>query len=350
MDSRPQPNVSTLLSIARTKLNVYIHVKKYNDAATAFEKVLNDCKPYINSSRNEFASSLAPQHKQNVFAIDLFIRQYASSIFLQLGNNYFNAQKYDRAANCYQEGINHIHSISQKDDPDYRYLISLYINLSDAMLELANQNEGEVAYSNAIRAFNLLTHKSSIELSLGDPTKDDRAFRHYYQELNSTTSYMSSVKFKNNSSLLTDIWQERSITNPLSEFNFSTDMDIELATNLSQVSFSSPFPVTHINTPDFEIRETVTRLIKLGKKYKSSGDNQGYLDTCVQALTAAKSIQNKNDGDQKNISFLTAETKQNKPAYPLTNILRFYQPVSPPQNHHFDDDTNKDDDSMDCTM
>ncbi|MDI1352879.1 MAG: hypothetical protein PSV35_08985, partial [bacterium] len=193
--------------------------------------------------------------------------QGINDCYYEMATIYFNTDDYSNAAQCYQ------HSIEQQlkvplTDKIARNLTQLYIDLADACYELVNHQAGDMAMSNAIKAFGLIKEKNVKELAIGDPHSHFKQFHDYYEKQLSTSSYLRSAKFLNHGQLL----GEKQLENHLfDQFEYVSlgemkQMNDSIEHMLQKLSLSVFHPVLIGTAPNDAIyRKTAMQYLEFAK-------------------------------------------------------------------------------------
>lgn len=244
----------------------------------------------------------------------------AAETYHEFANFHFNRNNYTKAAELYEQGIQCLMSIEKINceltDKDYRNFVELFIDLSDARMHLFNQNAADEAFSNAIKAFNLIKHKNDKELKAAKAKDSCAAIRALFEEKLSTKTYLKSIKFKNHGELLYQNQKEREVENMLGEIAVSTEWrdEKQLDDMMEGLSFTST-PIfsgdlIQKEPDDAEYRLIANQFFSLAKDQYSQQLIDDAIETLMQACSALQQVSIKNENDYQMINHIEANIQQ----------------------------------------
>lgn len=250
-------------------------------------------------------------------------------------NNYFNNEKYAQAVESYENGIKYLLSIeklaNELEDDDYRELIMLCIDMSDAYLHMDNCSLANTVFSKAVEAFKLIKHKTLVENNLLNKNDDYKALRNYIEKLTSQQSYLNSNHFQNNQTLLYNKRGYDSLLNRITSLHVDDAMQVDntLHTQLNNMNVSSMQLFTPLSKQDHvsdnDYRNTAKELIFIGKKHALLNKKNDAIETLKQALKTYNRIRFKEPVDKVAINEIMQE---------ITRLKEPQQP-KPPQTKPF---------------
>lgn len=250
--------------------------------------------------------------------------KHLAESYYDLATFYFNKNEHVKAGECYVQAIQQLLQTELKDD-GYRRLTELYIDLADACYESWNQQAGDEAMTNAIKAFGFIQKKTFKEEQIGDPVKNFKAFHKLYEENLSTESYLGSSRFTNHELLLKDAQVNRQMERELFDqfgaisIGEMKQMDDNLENILSQLSLTaekSAFNPVLINpTPsDGAYRDMAMQLLTIAKSHVQKKLIPQTIETYQQAIAILKMIKKPQASDHQIVQHLgdQIEYLQNK--------------------------------------
>lgn len=117
---------------------------------------------------------------------------------LRDGTVLFNQREFANAILQYQTGVALFErlNVTGPEAEDWRELIGLYINISDAHFELGNLGEANVYLQNALNIFNCIKNEDMTAKERALPRNDARAIHTHYQQFLATSSYTSRLHYQ----------------------------------------------------------------------------------------------------------------------------------------------------------
>jgi hypothetical protein len=249
-----------------------------------------------------------------------------AQVYLTLGDMHFNNDKYFDAAVAYNNGAHHLADISKLNrslkDKDYRAIIKLFINLSDACLHLDNRIPADEAFSNAIKAFNFIVKKTPEEIIVAGEKDNYASFRAFYENQVSEPRYLKSQMYNINRNLL----QKKHEVNQLMgmfdsiEITSATQHTRELDALMRKRSITPQLPFTHIpvqkTVSDEERRSMIHDLVSIAQTNFNPQKIQETLISLERAISIYTDIQMKMESDNTLYHSLMLQVQQ------LTNQIQ----------------------------
>jgi hypothetical protein len=158
-------------------------------------------------------------------------------------NHFFHSKDYQNAIGQYLEGINLYSQMGAQfklEDFDYRSIIELYIDLSDAYYHSLQKTLGDEACWAAVKVFSYIKDKSPEEKAIGDPRKNFQLFHRYFEKRCSDPSYLQSIAFKAHENTLNNAHEEKQLLSGLAHLDVSSENDSKQPAPVGVTSFSLP--------------------------------------------------------------------------------------------------------------
>jgi len=222
----------------------------------------------------------------------------------------YNNFDFVRALTFYQKGSEYINrNISALSDNDCRLLIESYIDMSDAYLNLYDRENANIAFLNAITAFQQISCKTADELVVSNKNDNYVSFREFYEKKTTTKEHLASSLFQNNQHLLYDKRDDDMVLNGISTLYVNKAMQAEanLYSMFNQMTITTQSPFLSMpadqNISDHEYRHIARELINLGENHLRNKTSD-QLSTFRQALSVYNKIRFKEASDQLAIQAL----------------------------------------------
>lgn len=201
------------------------------------------------------------------------------------------------------------------NDTRYREITELYIDLSDVCCHLSDFNGAQDALKNAIRAFNKIKIKTDKEEKLGDPEHHPELLYQYFEELNSSTGYLTSTRFKNIQTILMSRYKEGQLAGQMSAVSMTEPlMDLEnlvsMMTGLTMINENSMSVIAiNIDKPcsDPDFRAVSIEYLRLTARYFEQGKIHDATISLKQALDALSAVHLKTAGDEDYIKKIATQ-------------------------------------------
>jgi hypothetical protein len=184
---------------------------------------------------------LDPSSTDVTLTLQDYRKQYCE--FHNKASDFFDAENYNGAIEHYLQGIDTYTRASKRfklADSDYRALIRLYIDLSDAYCHLFETALAEIAVDRAIQIFSCIENKSQKEKEIGDPRRNFQLFHQYFEETCSEPWYLQSVEFKAHKEVLHETHDDKQIFSGLNRLAIFEQNESKQANFVNGISFSLP--------------------------------------------------------------------------------------------------------------
>ena len=169
--------------------------------------------------------------------------------FHQVGNDFFNSNDFCAAAKAYEFAIQKHSNFIPTDitAADWRQLIGLYLDLSDAYTELNMPAKAAEALQNATQTYGCIKDEDKTPQELQIPRDDVQKIHAHYQKKLSTQSYLTTPRYLNNISEL--FTQQISVNNMFTLFG-SMQVNRAIALQPAHTAPASLTPDTDMSNAD----------------------------------------------------------------------------------------------------
>lgn len=297
---------------------------------------LNKSKQYESARKN---CQLSLETYAKIRNQDANFYRKVTEAYHTLGDINFNDKKYVDAALAYDRGTHQMENMMKLnmnfEDDDYRILIGLFINLSDAYMHLDKRDASTDAFKNAIKAFELIKWKTAQERKVANANDNYQSFRVYHEAQLSGKTYLSSHIYEQNGNLFQRKQDEKVVANMLGDLGITPAKQEarELSELISNMSFTPQSPFIPIpaqqNVNDDEYRSMIQDLVSLANESFKQQLIPQTIKSLKRAISVHQHIQMKTDTDNTLVQNLSSHVQQLKNQQQQNNIQQPLPAVGP---------------------